>query len=293
MLNEADCLAEDDPKLTVFGEDSIKILGRVNTEDDVLLANVQYAIRQGHRQVRPQPTNYDRVVLVGGGPSLKDTEQELIELVKGGAKLVTTNGAYHWCLERNLFPKTQIVMDARASNARFVEPYAPECRYVLASQCAPETWNAVKDYEHVWIWHAAVEGEVKKILDEFYLGQWVGIAGGITVVTRAIGVLRTLGYLRFDLFGVDSCFLGGEHHAFHQVENEADKAFPFDVQPEGHPELARRFMCAPWHMKQFECFLQLLRINGDAFQLNVHGDGLLAYALQCGASIEVQQIQET
>jgi hypothetical protein len=45
-------------------------------------------------------------------------------------------------------------------------------------------------------------------------------------------------------------------------------------------------MCAPWHAKQLECFLQSIRLNGHQFLLNVHGDGLLAFALSSSAGVE-------
>jgi hypothetical protein len=284
MIN-ANCTVDDDVLKVMEG---ITLEGKVNVDDDVLLDNIRSAIRRPHPQIRPQPPNNDRVVIVGGGPSLKHTEGELVDLIKRGAKLVTVNGAYQWCLDRNLIPKTQIVMDARPSNARFLSPYTPGCRYVLASQCAPETWDVVADYPDVWIFHAATgsSGPMKDLLDAHYLGQWYGVGGGVTVVTRAISLLRTVGYLRFDLFGVDCCFLDGEHHAYAQVENEQDRAFPFEVCPPDAPHLARTFHCAPWHAKQLECMLQMIRVNGHAFTLTVHGDGLLAYALQTSADVQ-------
>ena len=278
MINESAAITDDVLKVL----DGIELPGAVNVSDDVLLANVRAAIRRPYPQIRPQAPNYDRVVLVGGGPSLQDTEGELIDLIREGAKLVTVNGSYQWCLQRNLVPKTQILMDARPHNARFLDPALPQCNYVLASQCAPETWDAVAGRPNVWMFHAAAgsDGPLKDLLDAHYLGQWFGVGGGTTVITRAISLLRTLGYMRFDLFGVDSCFLHGTHHAFAQAENEKDRPYPFTFTPPDRPDLARTFSCAPWHVKQFECLLQMIRINGHHFLLNVHGDGLLAYALR-------------
>jgi hypothetical protein len=276
-------------------EDRLKVLegvdtsqGRINTPDAQLAANVAHSIRLGYPQLRPQAAQGERVCLVGGGPSLADTEQELIDLYFAGAKVVTTNGSYHWCLERNIRPSAQIVLDARPENARFVVPAVPNCRYLLASQCAPETWAAVEGRPDVWIWHAAAQDNenLKPILDEYYVGNWVPTPGGTTVVMRALSILRMAGFLRFDLFGVDSCFMGGEHHAYAQPENSHDRAVPVVVAPTGHPEMARTFHCAPWHIKQLECFLQTIRINGDRFLLNVHGDGLLAFALRASADVE-------
>lgn len=279
----------ESPQETLKVLDGIDLRGAVNVTDDHLLANVRSAIRRQHPQIRPQAPNRDRVVIVGGGPSLADTEGELVELIASGAKLVTLNGAYHWCLARNLFPKTQIVMDARPTNARFLEPAMPGCNYLLASQCAPEVWDAVEGRPNVWMFHAAAgsDGPLKELLDAHYLGQWFGVGGGTTVATRAISVLRTLGYCRFDLFGIDSCFLHGRHHAYDQAENAGDRPLTFTVHPTDEPEKARTFQCAPWHAKQFEDFLQMVRVNGEHFQLNVHGNGLLAYALQASAGITV------
>lgn len=285
MINEANTVSDGVLKVI----DGVEMSGKVNVDDEQLLANIRSAVRRPHPQVKPQGANYDRIALVGGGPSLKDTEGELVELIKQGAKLVTMNGAYQWCIERNLFPKSQIVMDARPSNARFLNPEIPGCRYVLASQCAPETWDAVEGRSDVWMFHAAsgVTGDLKDFLDAHYLGQWFGVGGGVTVATRAIGLLRTLGYMRFDLFGVDSCWMDGAHHAFDQVENQHDKVYKFLAAPSDDLTLGREFYCSPWHVKQFEDFLQLIRVNGQHFLLNVHGDGLLAYALRVNAELQL------
>jgi hypothetical protein len=284
MINETAVIEPE----TLNVLDGVTMRGAVNVDDDTILKNVRSAIKRPYPQIRPQQPCAERVVLVGGGPSLLDTEDELVALVREGAKLVTVNGAYQWCLERNLFPKTQIVMDARATNARFLDPVIPRCNYVLASQCAPEVWDAVEGRPDVWMFHAAAgsDGPLKTLLDEHYLGQWFGVGGGTTVATRAISLLRTLGYLRFDLFGVDSCFLHGQHHAYAQAENAHDRPIKFSAHPPGRPDLARVFDCTPWHVKQLEDFLQMLRVNGDHFLLNIHGDGLLAYALASSAQLE-------
>jgi hypothetical protein len=270
--------------------EGIEFHGQVNTPDASLLAHIRHSIRLGYPQVKPQAPQPDRVVLVGGGPSLLDTFDELRALYYEGAKLVTVNGSYQWCLERNLRPSAQILLDARASNARFVEPAVPNCRYLLASQCHPDTWRAVEGRD-VWIWHAVgPDAEVEAAMNAYYAGRWMSIGhgpvGGTTVGIRAIALLRTLGFLRFDLFGFDSCYLGGLGHAYAQPENAHDRPYRFAAHPAGHPEQARVFYCAPWQAKQLEDFLQMIRAKGSDFLLNVHGDGLLAFALRSSAEVE-------
>lgn len=261
--------------------------GKVNTDDAQLLANVRASIRRGYPQVKPQAIQADGIALVCGGPSLESTLGELRDAVAAGLKVVTVNGAYQWCLERNIVPSMQVVMDARASNARFLDPPLPRCHYALASQCDPALWNAVEGRPNVWIYHVGAseeESAVHAVLDAYYLKQWHGIGGGTTVGTRAIALLRVLGYVRFDVFGMDCCWMGDQHHAYAQPENAADQCVGVTLQAKGSTE-ARDFRCAPWHIQQFQDLVQMIRFNGHAFVLNLHGDGMAAYALRASASL--------
>ena len=136
---------------------------------------------------------------------------------------------------------------------------------------------------NVWIFHAAgPDSALKQTLDDYYLSRWEGVIGGTTVLTRGLMLLRMLGYLRFDIFGADSCWVNGQHHAFAQEENEADTRY--HVRVDGPDGESRVFECAGWHIKQAEDFLQTVKINGHHFLLNVHGDGLLAYMLAHSAT---------
>ena len=269
----------------------LEMSGVLNTSDEQLIENVKAAIRRQHPQVRQQDPQDDRICLVGSGPSLKDTEGELVQLIREGAKLVTVNAAYHWALQKNLKPSAQIVIDARAENARFLEPDVPGCVYMLASQCHPKLWDAVEGRDNVWIFHTLNHNNTaKELLDEFYMTNWHGVVGGTTVATRALVVLRMLGYLRFDLFGIDSCVMGDMDHILPQPENAHDKFYDLKVGPTSHPEIHRTFKVTGWHCKQFEDVLQFVRINGEQILCNVHGDGLIAYALQCGADLAMDEV---
>ncbi len=284
-------------KLLSLGLDTgapVELSGKVNVTPDALLANVAFALREGHPQVRPSAPNHERILLVGGGPSLAATERELIDLYFAGAKVAAVNGAYAWCLARNIRPSVQIVVDARAHNARFVEPAVPDCTYLLASQCAPETWTAVRGRDRVWIWHALGEGDeaLTALLDAYYLRRWHAINGGTTVAVRALMVLRTLGFMQYDLFGIDSCWgPAGDHHAYPQPENDADKHLAVRLAPEDGSSPGREFWVAPWHLAQLENFLHLVRHGGHQFgRITVHGDGMLAYAMNAlGGEIAITQ----
>lgn len=111
--------------------------GVLNTEEKQVRENVGRNTRGGWAQVTPQEANDVEVMIVGGGPSLPAFEAEIRAQQKRGVKLVTLNGAYNWALEHGLTPSAQVIVDARAFNARFTKPVAKGCKYLIASQCDP------------------------------------------------------------------------------------------------------------------------------------------------------------
>jgi len=293
------------PERKIIGEDQLspevmKVIegielqqGNMNVTDEAIMENVLGAIRRGYPQVHTQHAKPDVIALIAGGPSLNDTVEELREVVYEGAVIVTVNGAHQWAIDRNFKPQGHIVIDARASNAHFLDaPEVPGCRYYLGSQCHSDLWDKVEGREHVGICHAMGPDDeaLQEVLNRYYVKRWENIAGGTTVTSRAIGLLRALGYLRFHLFGVDSCFMGEAHHAYDQPENDKDRRLTCHAKgvSGSASEVSRDFNVAPWHLKQLEDFLRFIRINGEKFLLSVHGDGLLAYALQNYADISLE-----
>ncbi len=295
MLNEAALAPNPDLHVIDYHDPVVKhsmATGQMNTAEAQILQNMASAIRRGHTQWRAGPIRPERICLVGSGPSLESTSDTLRDLVWNGAVLVTMNAGYHWAIQHGLKPATQIVLDARSSNARFVEPPVPKCNYVLASQCAPTVWDAVQGRSHVWIFHGVIkdEGATSAMLDAYYFGQWLGVGGGTTVATRALMLLRLAGYVRFDLFGVDCCWLEDQHHAVPQPENATDRRFKVTVGVNGHPETDRTFLLSPWHLKQLEDMLTVLKINGKHFTVSSHGDGLFTHILGALGSVDLSDL---
>ncbi len=266
----------------------IDLKGGCNTPDETILEQVAINIRRKLPQVQPYEPNTNIAIIVGGGASLKQTEKELRDLYWAGGKIVTINNAYNWCIERNLKPSAAIVLDARESNARFVETPVAGCRYLIASQCHPKTFDTCEGRD-VIIWHACTAGETElELLNKYYFQRHSPITLGTTAGVRAISLMRTLGFTQFEIFGLDSCWLGDEHHAYEQQENAKDQRISVWLKPEGRDDLAQRFECAPWHMKQCEDFQNLIKERGNLFQLNVHGPGLIASILRTGATIQME-----
>ncbi len=266
----------------------IAFRGGVNTPNEVILSQVKSNIRLGLPQVCAHPPNPETVVLVCGGPSLAMTEKDIVKEVWAGHKVVAVNGAYQWCINHNIKPSAFAMLDAREFNARFLETPVENCQYLLSSQCHPKAFELCRDRK-VTIWHSMTGGEEeKKILDDYYFGRNYPVTLGTTVAIRAISLMRMLGFSRFIIFGLDSCWIGSDHHAYAQPENDKEKCIPVWLRPKGRDDLAQRFMCSPWQAKQVEDFMELIRERGDLFELDVRGPGIIATMLRTGAEIEIE-----
>lgn len=278
------------------GRDVVKT-GVLNVEAEQVRANVRHNIAQGWEQVHPHATNDLECMILGGGPSMPAFLDEIRAKRAAGVKLLTLNGAYNWALAHGLTPSAQIIVDARAFNARFTKPVVDGCKYLIASQCDPGVLEGLPK-DRTYLFHT-MTGLITDLLEAQYQGEWHAIPGGSTVLLRAIPLMRMLGYARFHLYGCDSCLqVGAEsasqarrldaqgapfpirHHAYAQPENDQGAILPVTVNPGG-----RIFYCHGWMASQAQEMLDLIRMLGDVIELEIHGDGLLAYLLQSGAQL--------
>lgn len=252
-------------------------VGTLNVTEEAMLENVRTNVQGGWSQARMHQPSSVEVLLLGGGPSLNEYEDDIRAKWKAGAKIVTMNGTYNWAYERGLWPVTQIMVDAREFNKRFVQPIDRKCIYLISSQCHPAVFEGLPD-DRTYIWHTGAD-DVGKILEAAY-SKWSIIPGGTTVLFRAIPLLRMLGFTKFHLYGCDSCLQDDAHHAYAQPEN--DGAAIFNIKVTG----GRMFRCFPWMASQAQQMIDLIRWMGDDIELEVYGDGLLAHMLNTAAAIE-------
>lgn len=249
--------------------------GQLNTSEEQIRANVKHNIAQGWDQVSPHETNDLEVMILGGGPSLAQFEDEIREKRAAGVKCITVNGTYGWCLERDIKPSALIMVDARPFNARFSHPVVDDCKYLIASQCDPSVLDGLPK-DRTLLWHTTAE-LIKDLLTDQYKVWW-GVPGGSTILLRAIPLLRMLGFKRFHLYGCDSCFMDDKHHAYAQPENDGAIVIPVNVG-------GRIFQCAPWMTCQAQEMIDLIKFLGDEIELEIYGDGLLNHILITGSEL--------
>ena len=253
--------------------EEVKIEGTINTNIDVVKANVFANTKLGFQQVEPHVTNDVEVMLVGGGPSLVNYIEKIRELREQGVKLICMNNAYQYCIDQGIKPSAMVMVDARDFNARFITTIIPDCKYFIASQCSPEIFTKLPK-EQTYIWHTSAE-EIRDILMDQYEKSYP-IPGGSTVLLRAIPLFRMLGFKRFHVFGCDSCLENGFHHAYSQPENDEQPIISVRVGD-------KEFFCNAWMISQAKEFIDLVTCMGDVMELEIYG-GLLRQILVTGAS---------
>lgn len=250
--------------------------GELNTSEEQIRQNVRTNAAKGWTQVIPHEANDIECMILGGGPTTKYFIDEIKQKREAGVKLICLNGAYKWALDQGLTPSAMVMVDARPFNARFTKPVVDGCKYFLASQCDPSAFEGLPD-DRTYIWHTMAT-VIGKDLNEIYEGKpWYGIPGGSTVLLRTIPLFRMLGFKKFHLFGCDSCIIEDEHHAYSQPENDGQQTLPIAVS-------GRVFKCTTWMASQANEFMDLIKMLGDEFDLEIYGDGLLNWILHSGAT---------
>ena len=250
-----------------------EIICEVNEDKDKIRENIKSNVKLGLSQVRPYETQWEKTInLVCGGPSLKDEQvyQYLLDKYLRGVRVITVNGSYKWCLDRDIIPSAQIVLDSREFNNRFVDPIVDKCKYLIGSQCHPSLFEKLKE-SNVYIWHCAGDDNVD-LLKEAYGNDYFPVMGGSTVTSRAIHLLRMLGFPKLEIYGFDSCIME-HHHAYEQSENDDEQVLNVMVS-------GKEFKCTAAQYYQAKEFVDMISKTGEHYDLAVHGDGLISHIIK-------------
>lgn len=140
--------------------------------------------------------NDDPVAIVGYGPSLRETWEQIREY----KTIVSCSGAHRFLIDRGIIPTYQVAVDPLPLNTvRLIGAPHPAVEYLICSTCHPDVFDHLEGY-NVTLWHCfAGEEEALRILPR---GEWA-LTGGPDVGLRSIAVARFLGYRNLHIFGMD------------------------------------------------------------------------------------------
>jgi hypothetical protein len=279
--------------VTGWGSVNLHGKGEVNIGPEQIIENMKANAKHGFQPVRPHERQETELIILAGGPTLNDFEDEIVDLRRSGMPLVTVNGSYKWAIDRDLSPSLQLIIDGREHNKRFTEQVpglTDKTKYICASQCHPDVFTDLPK-DRTYMWQVSIEDSLIPHITEHYgemYKDWLPCPGGSTVTTRALCLLMMLGYYKFHIYGFDSCLFDGKgHHAYDQPEN--DKQAQMEIVVAKGTEHERKFLCNPWHVFQARDFQAMVsRVLKDA-KLDVKGDGLISYLIATGARIADQQ----
>jgi hypothetical protein len=236
-----------------------------NTEPDVLLGNVQRSVKRSLPWFDFNESPQCSVCLVGGGPSLVDTIDQLKARHQNGAKVWAMNGSYDHLIGQGIIPDVMVMLDARPENVRFVQNPQQSTTFYITSQCDDAVFDSLEGYKVVLV-HANTPG-VYELL-EHEKARPVHLMGGFTTVGILSLILAKLqGFQRIFMFGMDSSYRNGEHHAYKQESNDAERVIDAMINDV-------TYKCAPWMAQQVTDFQNVVAGFGDV-TIEVCGDGLL------------------
>jgi hypothetical protein len=236
-----------------------------NTEPDVLLGNVQRSVKRSLPWFDFDESSQGSVCLVGGGPSLVDTIDQLKARHQNGAKVWAMNGSYDHLQSQGIIPDVMVMLDARPENVRFVQNPQQLTTFYITSQCDDAVFDALEGYKVVLV-HANTSG-VYELL-EHEKARPVHLMGGFTTVGILSLILAKLqGFQRIFMFGMDSSYRNGEHHAYKQESNDAERVIDAMINDV-------TYKCAPWMAQQVTDFQNVVAGFSDV-TIEVCGDGLL------------------
>lgn len=266
--------------------DKVEYEGAVNTEIEIVKEHIRENAKTDWQLIHPHPLQETEVIMLCGGPSLTDYTDEIIELRAKGMPLITTNGTYNWAIEHGMKPSMQLIIDAREFNKRFTRPIVDGCKYMLASQCHPATFEGLPQ-DRTFAWHVGSnDGDISDLLDELY-EMWFPCPGGSTVTLRGLCLLRMLGFHKIHMYGFDSCYRDDAHHAYEQPENDYETVRTIPVSVGG-----KVFWCDPWMYCQAKEWMEMVGMFGDEIDLDVKGDGLIAHIIKTGAALSALEENE-
>lgn len=254
----------------IGGLTEVPVTAGMNVSFDLALSNMrENSKRDVPWFIGSEPHN-DTLAICAGGPSLKDGLEAIRAHKQRGAKIVALNNVGSFLNQNGLVPDLLMILDARPENIIFTRAEAK--RYLLASQCDPSLFEALKDKD-VHLFHAGICDEVRDVLEPYWeTHPCVTIGGGGTVGLRAINIGIVSGYRKLHLYGYDSCYTEERHHAYSQGLNDLD-----NVQEVYVPLLDKTYLCSVWMSRQAAEFRDMVvpSIKEYGVKLFVHGTGLI------------------
>lgn len=242
---------------------NVQFCQELNTSEAAVRENVETNLQRVLPQFR-----IGHAVLCGGGPSLEDHIEDIRAKQAAGCHVFAMNGSANYLKKHGIIANYHVLMDARPENIDFVRTPDPLTHFLVASQCHPSIFDALKGHP-VTMWHAMASDDLNQLFTDCQVPCM--IPGGSTVGLRTMNLAYSMGYFVIDLYGYDSSARGDQKHAYDQPLNHGQPVYEFSTKVGGREYIASGPMAS--QADQFPDVAQKLAALG--IKIRVHGDGLL------------------
>lgn len=236
-----------------------------NTADEELEKNIRHNAAEHGNWVQNKEEHDGIAVFIGGGGSIVDYVDEIINLQGNGATIIAMNGSSKWARENGIYVDWQVIVDAKEETSQLVDHNAE--KHFFASQCNKAT---LENVDNLTLAHLATPGiEDLFPAERVKMGGYVLLGGGSTVGNASLALAYSQGFRDFHIFGYDSSHTKGKSHGYHQAMNT--------FMPTTEITWAGKTFEVSVAMKaQAEKFQQIAkRLKAGGCDLHVYGDGLL------------------
>src|SRR5262245_43138061 len=104
---------------------------------------IKSAIKRVKDRIKPGERKDEPIAIVGYGPSLNDTWEEIRKF----KKVVTCSGAHKFLVDRGIIPDFHVEVDPREHKVRLIGQPQNETTYLISSTCHPKVFDHLEGYK--------------------------------------------------------------------------------------------------------------------------------------------------
>jgi FkbM family methyltransferase len=162
-------------------------------------------------RIQPGPITHEPIAIVGFGPSLNDTWEEIRKF----KYIFTGSGSHKFLVDRDIIPTHHAEVDPREHKIDLMGTPQVGTEYLIASCCHPKLLDHLEGY-NTKLWHIHSGDNAQMLPTVFPRGEYI-LTGGSNVGLRSMVLARFLGFVNMHVFGMD-CSMSNEgksHAEFH------------------------------------------------------------------------------
>jgi hypothetical protein len=234
-----------------------------------------------------------KICICASGPSLGDFIEEIRQRQQAGWHVAAMNGSYNFLLAHRIIPDLFFMVDAQGKGKNLPFVQFPDIRtvHVIASQCDPEIFEALRCYQ-VKLWHVFnYEGAIEALKDTLGDKRVALFPGAANVGQSCLNPILAMGYREWALFGYDGSVREDATHAFKQPQNAGEQieefVFPLDAENrviEGETKTYRATPTMAHGAVEMPGRVTFFRNQG--VRIEIRGDGLLPHMVRRNAGAD-------